>query len=386
MKNYISYIFIFSFIFLLLYNCKPQQVQKSTQSYKIEELRKLYSSGNSILWPKPNLHPEAIPHFQELGTLPEVVYPADNQYSKDKEQLGKMLFFDPRLSKSQQIACASCHDPELAWTDNKTLSFGHNRQTGTRNAMTILNVAFAKNPFWEGRAKDLENQALMPIQDPKEMNEHIDLAVEKIANIKGYESLFEKAFGDKNVTKERIGKAIATFERGIKSGTTKFDRFINGEHTLLSDDELMGLHLFRTKAQCINCHNGAYFSNNQFINDGTALLGSKQEDLGRYLVTNNPEDAGKFRVPTLREVLRTGPWMHNGAFTPLRDVLTFYNAGNPEIATKTSTIHNGRTLVSKKSNMLKPLHLTTKEMEQIEAFLGTLSSRMRRMAPPTLPE
>lgn len=165
--------------------------------------------------------------------------------------------------------------------------------------MTILNAAFIKNPFWDGRTKDLEEQAQKPVQDPKEMNEHIDIAIERIADIKGYEPLFKKAFGDNKVTKERVGLAIATFERGIKSGTTKFDRFIDGESEAYSDDELMGLHLFRTKAQCINCHNTGYFSNNEFINDGTALLATKQQDLGRYMVTKNPEDAGKFRVPTL---------------------------------------------------------------------------------------
>ncbi|MDO5614731.1 MAG: cytochrome c peroxidase [Cruoricaptor ignavus] len=388
MKNIISYLFILFLLNILVVNCLSQQTIKpeSEKIYSLKKLRELYSSGNSGLWPKPNLHDEAKATFQEIGHLPEIIYPTDNPYSKEKELLGKTLFFDPRLSKSKQIACASCHDPELAWTDNRTVSFGHDRQTGARNAMTILNSAHISKPFWDGRAESLEAQAQMPIQDPKEMNEHIDIAVETIANIKGYEKLFAQAFGNKEVTKEKIGKAIATFERGIKSGSTKFDMFIDGKSDALSDDELMGLHLFRTKAQCINCHNSGYFSNNEFINDGTGLLGSKQQDLGLYIITKNPDDAGKFRVPTLREVTRTGPWMHNGAFTPLRDVLTFYNAGNPEPKSKSSTVYEGVALSSKKSNMLKPLNLTNKELDQLEAFLGTLSSRTRRIILPELPK
>lgn len=374
-------------VLLSFYSCNNTAVQKPIKStkYNVNQLRRAYSSGQEM-WPAPELHAEAQEGFQDIGHLPEVVFPKDNPYSKDKEQLGKTLFFDPRLSSSRQIACASCHDPELGWTDNRTFSFGHDRQQGSRNAMTILNAAFIGKPFWDGRANSLEHQAEMPVQDPKEMNEHIELAVDKIAAIKGYGNLFEKAFGSKEVTKDRITKAIATFERTIKSGSTKFDRFIDGEKDLFSNEEVLGLHLFRTKAQCINCHNTGYFSNNRFENDGTSLLGTKQEDVGRYKVTLDPQDAGKFRVPTLREITRTGPWMHNGAFTPLKDVLTFYNAGNPELEKKKSTLYQGVSLTSNKSKMLRPLQLTKEELVALELFLGTLSSRPVRISPPVLPQ
>jgi cytochrome c peroxidase len=159
----------------------------------LDNLRKRYSSGDSSQWPKPVLDPESAPTFVEIGHLPEVEFPKDNPYSSEKEILGKTLFFDPRLSKSNQIACASCHDPELGWGDSRTVSFGHDRQLGTRNAMTILNAAFAKSLFWDGRATSLEEQSQMPIQDQREMSEHIDIAAGKIAKIKGYEILFEKA-------------------------------------------------------------------------------------------------------------------------------------------------------------------------------------------------
>lgn len=388
MKNALSWTLIVIVSVFLLNNCIQSNIRAEVyqkQSF-INKIRKLYSLGDSSKWPTPILDPMAVPHFAEIGHLPKVEFPADNLYSVDKALLGKTLFYDPRLSGSNQIACASCHDPELGWTDNKTLSFGHDRQLGSRNAMTIMNIAFAKSLFWDGRAESIEKQSHMPIEDQKEMNEHIDIATEKIAKIKGYEELFEKAFGSKSITKDKIGKAIATFERTLISPQSKFDKFIDGQSALFSDDEVIGLHLFRTKAQCMNCHNSGYFSNNQFENDGTSLLGSKQQDLGRYLVTKDPKDVGKFRVPSLREVTRTGPWMHNGAFTPLRDVLTFYSNGNPEPPKKKSTVHEGVTLTSQKSEMLKFLDLSSQEITQLEAFLHTLSTRNQRITPPVLPK
>ena len=310
--------------------------------------------------------------------MPKAEFPSDNPYSDEKSSLGRTLFYDPRLSNSNQIACASCHDPELGWTDNRRLSFGHDRQLGTRNAMTIMNVAYAKSLFWDGRAASLEDQA--------KMHEHIDIATEKIVKIKGYESLFEKAFGDKKITKDRIAKAIATFERTVVSPASRFDKFIDGEKDAYTDDEVMGLHLFRTKAQCMNCHNSGYFSNNLFENDGVSRLGSDDEDLGRYLITKKSSDVGKFRVPSLREVTRTGPWMHDGSLNTLAEVINFYNKGNPELSKHRSTIHEGVSLHSEKSDMLKLLDLTKEEMLQLEAFLGTLSTPTARPTPPKLPK
>jgi cytochrome c peroxidase len=388
MKNALSWLLILFLTVSLLNNCLNRSVRKDVEERAsfIANLRKLYSSGNSSGWPKPILDQEAEPFFSEIGHLPKVSFPTDNPYSEAKEFLGKTLFFDPRLSKSNQIACASCHDPELAWTDNRTFSFGHDRQLGTRNAMTILNVAYAKSLFWDGRAESLEDQSQMPIQDEREMSEHIDIAAGKIAKIKGYEILFEKSFGDKLVTKDRISKALATFERTVKSSATKFDQFIDGKTEIYTDDEVMGLHLFRTKAQCMNCHNSGYFSSNRFENIGTSLLNSKQEDLGRYVVTKKPEDVGKFRVPSLREVSRTGPWFHNGSMKTLVEVIDFYSKGNPESYQNRTAIHDGITLTSEKSNMVRLLELTDIEVAQIEAFLRTLSSKTERIVPPEMPK
>lgn len=387
MKNAVSWVLVLFLTITLLNNCLQTNNYKEIREKQsfIDQLRLVYSSGDLTKWPKPILDPSK-PLFSEIGHLPKVIFPADNPYSEDKASLGRTLFYDPRLSNSNQIACASCHDPELGWTDNRKFSFGHDRQLGSRNAMTIINSAFATSLFWDGRAATLEDQAKMPIEDSREMHEHIDIATEKIVKVKGYEMLFEKAFGDKKITKDRIAKAIATFERTVISPASKFDRFIDGDKDAFTDYEVMGLHLFRTKAQCMNCHNSGYFSNNQFENDATSLLSSDEEDLGQYLITKKTADVGKFRVPSLREVAKTGPWMHNGSFNTLTEVIEFYSKGNPESSKNRSTIHEGAVLNSEKSHLLKLLDLTKEEIAQLEAFLGTLSTPTTRPVPPKLPK
>ena len=182
-----------------------------------------------------------------------------------------------RLSKSGQIACASCHNPELGWADGNRVSFGHDRQNGTRNAPTLLNIGFAKTFFWDGRSATLEEQVKAPIENPVEMNLHMSLAT-KIRKIKGYKPYFEKAFGTTEITEDRIAKAIATFERSLISPPSRFDKFVSGKRNALTDAEVKGLHLFRTKANCINCHNTSYFSDQKFHNLGLTYYGRKYED------------------------------------------------------------------------------------------------------------
>ncbi|WP_374172546.1 cytochrome-c peroxidase [Flavobacterium tructae] len=353
----------------------------------IQELRKLYSSGNPSSWPAAELDKSIDKTiFQDIGVLSAVPYPEYNPYSKEKESLGKILFFDPRLSTSGQIACASCHNPELGWTDNLTRSFGHDRQTGKRNSMTILNSAYAKTLFWDGRASSLEDQAQFPIADPLEMNEKLTIAVDKIAKIKGYNEPFTAAFGDKKVSLQRIQYAIATFERSINSPKSKFDQFVSGKSDAYTDSQVKGLHLFRTKAQCINCHNTPYFSDNQFHNDGQTLFGTKNEDFGRYNVTKDVKDIGKFRTPTLREVVNTKPWMHHGHFPSLLDVVELYNLGNPSPVQKKYLGTARDSLIPKSDPLLKKLNLNKEEITDLLAFIETLSTPTRRTIIPTLPK
>lgn len=363
--------------------CKKENKDDYTN---ITYLKTIYSSGDNSKWPAPNLDSLVDKNsFNDIGSLPKVTHPEDNPYSIEKAKLGKTLFFDPRLSVSGQIACASCHNPELAWTDNSTRSFGHDRQTGGRNSMTILNSGFAHTLFWDGRASSLEDQARFPIGDPLEMNEQLNIAVDKIAEIQGYKQLFNAAFGNDSVSLKRIQYAIATFERTVNSYKTRFDKFVEGDSTKLTNQEVLGLHLFRTKARCINCHNTPYFSDNLFHNDGQTLFGTKNEDFGRYNITKNMEDIGKFRTPTLREVGRTGPWMHNGHFPSLLDVVEFYNLGNPAPIQKKYLGVGRDSLIPKTSPILKTLDLDKTEIDALLAFMETLNSSKGRTLIPVLP-
>ncbi|AKH93521.1 cytochrome-c peroxidase [Elizabethkingia anophelis] len=353
-------------------------------AYTVDELRDLYSGGDKSKWPKPHLFAEAEENFQDIGPLADMQYPADNPYSEDKMELGKTLFFDPRLSKSGQIACASCHNPELGWADGNRVSFGHDRQNGTRNAPTLLNIGFAKTFFWDGRSATLEEQVKAPIENPVEMNLHMSLATKKIRKIKGYKSYFEKAFGTTEITEDRIAKAIATFERSLISPPSRFDKFVSGKRNALTDAEVKGLHLFRTKANCINCHNTPYFSDQKFHNLGLTYYGRKYEDLGRYLVTLKNEDVGKFKTPTLREVSENKPYMHNGLFPELANIVMMYNAGMGREAPRGDQVNDPK--FPHKSEMIEKLNMTDEEVFDVVAFLKTLNSYKYKMRAPELPK
>ena len=349
--------------------------------YNLKKLRATYSSGNSSQWPAPDIDESVKATYQEIGHLPPVPYPADNPASPEKVNLGKMLFFDPRLSSSGQIACASCHDPQLGWGDGKRVAFGHDRKLGERNAMTIFNTAYYNRLFWDGRAASLEDQAKEPVQDKVEMHENLQAMEQRVKSFAGYKPLFKKAFGDEKIDLQRIFKAISTFERTVVSPPSRFDLFIDGKSDALTDDEVLGLHLFRTKARCVNCHNGGLFADNQFHNDGQTLFASPNEDLGLYNVTKKPADVGKFKTPSMREVVNTGPWMHHGNFPTLKDVIFLYNLGNPAPIPK--SYKGGRdSLLPKTSPLLRKLDLTDREINALITFLGSITTTPRRLNPP----
>lgn len=356
---------------------------KEEKYYSANELRKLYSSGDNSLWPKATLDSTII-NFKEIGALGEIPFPADNPFTKEKRELGRMLFFDPRLSGSNQLACASCHDPELGWADGKRVSFGHDRAPGVRNSKTILNVAYGNVFMWDGRANTLEDQVQLPMNDVRELNIHPKLAVKNIAKVKGYELLFKEAFGDQEVTIDRIAKAIATFERTIVSRKSKFDKFVSGDEKQFTDQEVEGMHLFRTKARCINCHNGPLFSDGQFHNAGLTYYQRKFEDLGKYFITKDLNDIGRFKTPTLRELKLTAPYMHNGLFPHLEGVLNMYNAGMPNLKPKLG--QEDDPMFPKTSEHLKKLDLSKDELKALEAFLLTLSTSSFRETPENLPK
>jgi cytochrome c peroxidase len=286
--------------------------------------------------------------------------PPDNPMTKDKVELGRLLFFDKRLSRDNTIACASCHMAnQMAFTDGKPVSTGIGGKMGGRSAPTVINRAFSKVQFWDGRAATLEDQALGPLVNPIEHGfPNHDELVKKLNGIEGYRKLFKKVYGT-DVTKDGIGKAIATFERTVLSGNSPFDQYdLGGKEELLSESARKGLTLFRGKARCTKCHSGFNFTEEKFHNLGIGM-DKPNPDLGRFEVTKNPADKGAFKTPTLREIAHTGPYMHDGRFGTLEEVVSFYNKGG---------IKNPN-----QDELVIELNLTDEEKKDVAAFLQSLS-------------
>lgn len=342
----------------------------------IAHLREAYGQPASE-WPAPTLD-AGIAH-REIGPVEW-----KNNGNPDLQKLGLSLFFDPRLSKSQGVSCASCHEPQLGWSNGVAFSFGENREQITRHPPTLVGVSLQKTLFWDGRANSLEQQARDVILHPVEMNGNADEVVARLAAEESfYPPLFEKAFGDHKISFERVLKAVAAFEESIPAGSTKFDRFAKGKRDAFSDSELVGLHLFRTKARCMNCHMGPMFTDDDFHNLGLTYYGRRLEDLGRYRQTGQAEDIGKFRTPTLRNVGRTAPYMHNGVFPVLEGILRLYNAGMAR--PKPKGAQGDDLLFPVTSEHLKPLNLTSEELSDLRDFLLTLNERPVRVLNPPIP-
>lgn len=285
--------------------------------------------------------------------------PKENPLTAKKVELGRFLFFDKRLSKNNTIACASCHIPAMAFTDGQPVSTGINRLQGGRSAPASINRVFSTAQFWDGRGATLEDQSVGPLVSPVEHGfVNHDEMVKKLKGIEGYRRLFKEAFGS-DITTEAVGKAIASFQRTILSGNSPADRFdVGGDQEALTEDAQRGLTLFRGKARCTRCHSGFNFSDEKFHNIGIGW-DTNTVDLGRFMETKNPEDIGAFKTPTLREISRTAPYMHDGRFATLEDVVNFYNQGgikNPHL-----------------DNTIIPLELTAEEKHDLVALLRSLN-------------
>ncbi len=345
-------------------------------------LRSAYSKPPAE-WPKPTLD-EGVLH-RELGTPGPVPFPEGMEPTKERRDLGLSLFFDPRLSGSQQISCSRCHDPEKGWSDGRSLANGVFMGQLTRNTPGLHGIGYAKSLFWDGRVKTLEEQAIAVITNPKEMAGDPKVIVERLQReSEFYGPKFEAAFGDPEINLDRIAQALAAFQRGLGVGRSAFDRFLAGKPQALSDSALVGLHTFRTQARCLNCHNGPEFSDHQFHNVGLTYYGRRFQDEGLYAVSKKPEDMGRFRTPSLRNVGNTGPWMHNGLFPEIRGILNLYNAGMPHPKRKKHQLDDP--LFPATSPLLKPLDLSIEQRSDLEAFLMSLDEPgMRVMSPPFPP-
>ena len=330
-----------------------------------------------------------------LGLDEFIPIPGDNPLTPEKVELGRQLFFDKRLSRDGTIACATCHVPERAFTDGRPLAVGVKQRMGRRNAPTLLNRAYGRAFFWDGRAKALENQPLEAITNRLEMDLtltelekglnrsnqletshelsesrgaerlHQLQKLNELHEAKSYGQRFEKVFGEKPSGQNAV-KALAAFVRTLLSGNSAFDRYEHGDQNALSESAKRGLQVFRGKGNCIACHSGPLLSDEDFHNTGVSW-GQEPLDLGRYEVTKREPDRGKFKTPSLRNVALTAPYMHDGSLATLEEVVAFYSKGaNPNV---------------KLDREIRPLNLSENEKRGLVEFLLSLSGNPTSSAP-----
>jgi cytochrome c peroxidase len=308
---------------------------------------------------------ERLARYQRPAAPP---FPTHNALTPQRVELGRALFFDPRLSGSGVTACATCHNPGLAWGDGLPRAVGHGMKQLARRTPTVLNLAWGELYFWDGRATSLEEQALGPIASPEEMNLSLDEMVRRIAAIPGYAPLFAAAYPDEPISERTVAKAIATFERTLVSGVAPFDAWVAGDPFALSPEAQRGFDLFEGKAKCATCHAGWRFTDDAFHD-----IGIPGDDLGRGKHLPGIGVAQyAFKTPTLRNVTRRAPYMHDGSEATLADVIELYDLG-------------GRARRPSLSAEIRPLQLTTEEKRDLLAFLAALTSDDAPTAVPALP-
>ncbi len=301
--------------------------------------------------------------FARPETIP---FPADNPYTLEKAALGKMLFFDQRMSKGQNISCASCHNPSFGWEVPFAKALGSQNTELPRHANTVLNLAWGKHFFWDGRADSLEAQARGPIEDPKEMANTMDVIVQRLSQIEEYNQWFKQAFPKEGLTENNVLKAIATYERTLISSEAPFDKWIAGDETAISEEAKSGFRLFVGKAKCIACHTGWNFTDNEFHD-----IGLFDYDEGRAAITNISSQSHAFKTPGLRNISQRAPYMHNGSLANLKSVMAHYIGGGVQ-----------RPSLSKE---MQPLDLNQKEIREIILFLESLTGNNNVVALPILP-
>lgn len=299
--------------------------------------------------------------------LPPLPVPADNPPTAASVALGRRLFFDPKLSSDNTLSCASCHNPAFYYGDGRKVAKGVGGQTGPRNTPSVLNAAYSRTQFWDGRAATLEAQAGGPIANPKEMNLPHEMAVARLNADPSYREEFGRVFGPGEITMTKVEQAMASFERTLLSANSPFDRYqYGGDRKALSESAVRGLAVFtdKNKGNCATCHTVgekfALFTDDKFHNLGVGVNAEGElTDLGRYEQTRNDADRGAFRTPSLRNVARTAPYMHDGSLKTLREVVDFYIGGG------NSNPH--------RDPEMKPLPLKPQERDDLIAFLESLT-------------
>jgi cytochrome c peroxidase len=302
--------------------------------------------------------------YRRPATIP---FPKDNPYTSEKAALGKKLYFDTRLSVTSAQACASCHSPSFGWGDGLAVGVGHGMQKLGRHSPTVINAAWSDIFMWDGRLPTLEAQALGPIQSAGEMNMPLGQLMQRLSSIPEYKPLFAAAFPQEGMNEKTLAKAIATYERTVVSERAPFDAWIEGDEKAISEDAKRGFALFNGKAQCAACHEGW-----NFTNEGFQDIGLPSEDVGRgQYVPGVIKMQHAFKTPSLREIARRAPYMHDGSLPTLEAVVDHYDGGGVDRPSR--------------SDLMKPLGLTAQEKSDLVAFLNTLTSSLTPTAAPVLP-
>ena len=287
--------------------------------------------------------------------------PADNRPTLARVALGRRLFFDPLLSADGTVSCSSCHHPEYVFSDTVAVSRGVYGRRGRRNAPSIVNAGYGESFFWDGRAVGLEDQVLLPIQDPDEMDMPLDAVLRRVGEVPEYREGFAAAFPDRAVSAPNLARALAGYLRTLRSGDAPLDGFLAGDSTALSPEARDGFRLFVGRAGCHRCHAGPTLTDRSFHNTGIAWRGGALADSGRAVVTGAPEALGAFKTPSLRNVERTAPYMHDGSLATLEEVVEFYSDGgipNPHLDPD-----------------IRPLRLSADERRALLAFLRSFTGR-----------
>ena len=317
------------------------------------------------LGPKPI---EGINAMKAEYWRPEMIpFPKANPYTPEKASLGKKLYFDPRLSVTSAQSCASCHSPGFGWGDGLAVGVGHNMGKLGRRSPSIVNAAWGAIFMWDGRFASLEEQALGPIQAAGEMNMPIEQLMERLTSIDEYKRLFAAAFPNDGMTPKTLAEAIATYERTVVSERAPFDAWIDGDEQAISEEAKRGFVVFNTKGRCASCHEGW-----NFTNDGFHDIGLPSRDIGRgEVLPGIAKMQHAFKTPGLREITSRGPYMHDGSMATLEEVIEHYDRGGIDRPSR--------------SDLMKPLDLTSQEKRELVAFLKTLTGALSPTALPVLP-
>lgn len=293
----------------------------------------------------------------------DIILPApdDNQLTPAKVDLGRRLFNDRRLSSDGTVACASCHNPSRAFTDGRVVAAGVAGRTGVRNAPALINRGYGSAFFWDGRASTLEAQVLQPLLDTREMAATRESVLQTLRRDRQYRRQFRAAF-DREPEWDDVGRALASYVRTIRSGNAPYDRFRNGDKSALTDQQQRGMRIFFGGGNCWSCHKGASLTDEQFHNTGVAFRRSDVSDDGRFLITQRPADRRAFKTPTLREIARTAPYMHDGSIATLEEVVEHYDRGGSADQALDREI--------------RPLALSADDKRALVAFLRSLSGRI----------